>query len=63
MAFNRMVGLEHLIAKDEDDFVRKVTDKEWLADSMKGGSPEAIFDDARVTKALDEFLLKCVPNV
>jgi len=56
LAFNHLANLGRLVAADEADFVQKVTTREWLAESLVGGDPDALFEDGRVTAALDDFL-------
>ena len=57
LAFHRIAGLDNLIAKDEDDFVEKISNRDWLEQSMEGADIQALFDDKGVVEALDSFLL------
>lgn len=56
-AFHRIAGTEGLIAKDEDDFVDLIVNKERHRSAMRGAHPEALYDDKGVVEALDGFLL------
>ena len=62
LAFNRISGLDHLVAKDEEEFVSRIVDREWLQSSMAKLNADALFDDIEVVQELDRFLLSSVEH-
>jgi Fe-S-cluster containining protein len=57
LAFCEIANVSGLIASSEEDFVDLVCDQARLKAAMSDVEPEALFEDTRPAKALDEFLL------
>ena len=55
-AFLQIAGAPGLIAKDPDDYVALVTDRNRRAASLTSLNPDALFEDKSCVVALDEFL-------
>jgi hypothetical protein len=56
-AFNKISGLDGLIAKNEDDFIDLIFDQDRQREAMKKANPDAIFEDKSVAESLNKFLL------
>ncbi|MBI1757599.1 MAG: hypothetical protein HYR64_10900 [Fimbriimonas ginsengisoli] len=56
MAFHQIAGVPGLIAKDPEDYVDLACDFERQLEAMKGLNLDALFDDLRPVRALDDFL-------
>jgi len=62
LAFHRLAGVEGLIAADERDYVALACDANRQAAAMAGLNADALFDDVRPVRALDEILLSEFPG-
>ncbi len=56
-AFNKIANVDGLIAKDEDDYLDLIFNKERQREAMRGLEVDALYEDRAVSEALNAFLL------